>query len=193
MFDLLRFSSLILIIGVLISCAANYYPISPLTIDYQDATFLEVDSNISIGYKYDVLRQAGNKKYARFEKRWNVSLLALFIDNKGTDTLYVPDDLVFLDGEIPVMPFELEELQMLYQTNTDLNRADSDWAADIPWWVSLGFGSWNLIKSERADESLMEELENYYLIYSLIYPGTRVSGLIVLPIERNTPLSIIKR
>ncbi len=52
------------------------------------------EGNIEITYRYNVLENASNKKYARMERREGVSLLAVRIANYGNDTLFFPDDIL---------------------------------------------------------------------------------------------------
>ena len=179
-----------MMIASIISCAPAYYPIEPLSINFEEGRKVEVDSNLTIIYKYDIQKESGNNKYARIEKRNGLSLLALLIINESPDTLFVPQDIIFLDQEYPIEALELEELEILTQLYEKGSEKESAVDFEWPWWVTLTNGAGFLLSGIPADTKFMHEMEEYYLVYSYVEPGAQVSGLIALPIERNTPLAI---
>ncbi len=45
----------------------------------------------------------------------------------------------------------------------------------------------------KANDRFINEMLEYYLVYSNIPPGSTVSGLLALPVAPNTPLFFVKR
>jgi len=68
----------IAIVFILSGCAASYKPIYPVSLNYDSH---QSEDGVELSYKYDVLRQNGNKKYAKKEDKKGVKLVALKITN----------------------------------------------------------------------------------------------------------------
>ena len=69
---------------------------------------------------------------------------------------------------------------------------NANWGFVLPLAASIP----SLINSSveaKANERFINEMLDYYLVYSKVPPGSTVSGLLALPVETNTPLTFKKR
>ena len=83
---------IIVIALILCSCAATYKPIMPENLNY---TSNNLDDGILFSYKYDVLFETRNKKYAKHEEKERIKLIAVKITNNTGKKLSINNDLIF--------------------------------------------------------------------------------------------------
>jgi hypothetical protein len=167
-------------------CASNYHFIEPLKLDFQQPTDTLTGGLVQITWRYNVLKDAGNRRYARKEKRNRVSLLALRIDNRSADTLRFPEDFLVSTDSVLLEPLLLEEAgEALSQTFVEDNPA-----ADVDAGTTLDFitGLFNTGIQLKANLRFAKEMMEYYLVYSDIMPGSVVVGLVALPVKSGAPL-----
>ena len=197
-----RLSLFLFFIVFCASCASHYRHVEPQTMKYHSEPITLHDCNVEITYRYNILENAKNKKYSRMEKRSGISLLAIRIANHGTDTLYIPEDLLIESKNNCVFPLEMDEaIETFIQDNPILDEVGSGMAsvqinANWGWVVPLAATIPSLVNNsieERANDRFIKEMLDYYLVYSNIPPGATVSGLLALPVQPNTPLSFYKR
>jgi len=159
---------------------------------------------VEITYRYNILANASNKKYARMEKREGVSLLAVRIANYGNDTLFIPDDILIESRNNSVFPLDMDEaIDVFIQDHPAVldelgGVAIEAGGALIPSWgflLPLATSIPSIINSSveaRANDRFIKEMLDYYLVYSNVPPGSTVSGLLALPVEPNTPLNFTR-
>jgi hypothetical protein len=197
------FCLLFLVIPFLMGCATQYRHIQPNFMEYSAIPDLLDSGNIEITYRYNVLRGASNEKYARMEEREGICLLAVRITNNGNDTLFFPDDILIECRNSCVFPLEMDEaidvfiqdhpavLDELGGATADVVTINTSWGFIIPLAASIP----SLINSSveaKANDHFINEMLDYYLVYSNVPPGETVSGLLALPVEPNTPLTFMK-
>jgi hypothetical protein len=180
--------------GAFAGCASAYYRIQPLNIKYYYEEPVEGDTAVTIAYQYDVLRYAGNNKYARLEYRAGISLLGIRVNNYGNDTLSFPENFAFYADTIQMEPLMIGEFfHYITQTNNTVNHLNNDNFIVIDHWVADVPGLTYDLMAGTADVVLYKELEKYYLVNSIIPPHSVVQGLVALPIEKETPIRVAKR
>jgi hypothetical protein len=91
------------IAAILSSCAGSYHPVRVNNVSYSSAT---EDEGIEMQYKYDVLREAGNKKYAKKEIKKNIRLVAVELTNNSDRPINFKDDIEIYSGDQKVIPLE---------------------------------------------------------------------------------------
>lgn len=132
-----------------------------------------------------MLREAGNRRYGKKEKRTSVSLLALRIVNDSADTLRFPEEVFIFSGMDTLWPLYLGEVgEALRQT-----RSEDGGAVEVEtgFLISLLEGIATDAVEDKANQKFGEELDEYYLVFSDILPGTAVVGLVALDVKRGTP------
>lgn len=101
-----RITSSILTLGLLLflsGCASIYRPINPSTLNYNSH---DLQDGIGISYKYGVLSERGNKKYARKEYKKNVKLIAVKITNNTESVINIGKNAAFFSGQNQIIPME---------------------------------------------------------------------------------------
>lgn len=197
---------LIIIIGLLSSCATIYKPINPTKLNYKVSDYKD---GIGLSYKYDVLQLKGNKKYAKSEDRAGVRLVAVKIVNNTDSTLNLGTDVIFYSGNKPIeliTPFMMENrikqistayLPYILFTFLRVNISNSYYSQSIPVGYFLGplltFG--NVIVASSSNKNLLNELNKYDITHKEIQKGETVYGLISIDEAEFMPLStkLIKR
>ena len=84
-------------------CAATYRSINPPTLNYNSH---DLHAGVSLSYKYDVLREKGNKKYAKKETRNGVKLIAIKVTNYTDTVVNIGKDFAFFSGQNQIYPME---------------------------------------------------------------------------------------
>jgi hypothetical protein len=194
---------LLLLFTVFMGCATQYRHIQPNYMEYSAVPDILDNGNIEITYRYNVLRGANNEKYARMGKKEGICLLAVRITNNGNDTLYFPNDILIESRDGYVFPLEMEDaIDVFIQDHSpvldELGGAtayvvtiNTGWGFIVPLAASIP----SLINSSveaKANDHFVNEMLDYYLVYSNVPPGETVSGLLALPVEPNTPLTFKK-
>src|SRR5690349_20587362 len=87
---------------LLTSCASRYRAIYPTTLEYSAKTTQE---GVELGYRYAVLEELGNRKYAKKERRTGVKVVALKITNNTSRDLILGKNMKLMSGtsEVPVL------------------------------------------------------------------------------------------
>lgn len=87
----------------MMGCASSYHTIRPETLRYSTGNS---DSTLVLNYRYDVLSESGNKKYAKHEKLRSVKLVALKITNFTGQTINLRNDVSYYVGNREVFPMD---------------------------------------------------------------------------------------
>ena len=201
-----KISSLFLFFGsitIFFGCASQYRHVQPQSLEYHATPQVLHEGDIEITYRYNVLAYANNKKYAKMERKEGVSLLALRIANNSNDTLFFPQDILIEGRKEYVFPLDMDEaIDIFIQDQSPIVSEISNSAAGAVtfntswgWVVPLAASIPGIVNSSvesRANDRFINEMLDYYLVYSNIPPGSTVSGLLALPVRPLTPLTFSK-
>ena len=107
-------------------CASQYRHVEPHSIKYYNEPDYTHNGEVEVTYRYNILENANNKKYARMEQRSGICLLAVRIANFGDDTLHIPDDLIIESRNSNVFPLGMDEaIGVFIQDNPVLDEVSS--------------------------------------------------------------------
>ncbi len=170
--------SLLIIVVYLSSCAAIYRNIGPEKINYPTPLGTE---NVEISYRYDVLREAGNKKYPKKEIKNNIRVVAVKITNKTDTTIEISRDLDFYCGSSRVnllTPIDIKESikQNWPPYSLYLIGCISTSPLDIIVFGAIGVG--NMAVAGGSNKKLLLELTKYDIRNKILEKGESVIGLI---------------
>lgn len=191
--------------GILGSCASSYKPIIPENINYTAKT--ESDQ-ILMEYKYDVLLERNNKKYAKREKKKFVQVAAVKITNNSDQAITLGEKTTFMAGNNYFTPLDptithsqLKQgvpiyLLYLLMSNGQLVTEETyvngtkTGQKSFPIGLILGPGltAYNMIKAGSANQKFLAELQKYQIQNKRIMPGETVYGLISIPNSSYNPL-----
>lgn len=178
---------------LLFSCAASYKPISPSNLNY---TANRLDDGIIFSYKYDVLLEKGNRKYARKERNHNVKVVAVKITNHSDQALKIGEDIQFFSGNNLLIPMDPNTLKrevkqstasyLLYMllTPLKLNVTKTDEYGFETETYSIGYGVgpgvtlFNMAISGTANQNFSNEINNYSLNGTILEKGKTVYGIL---------------
>jgi hypothetical protein len=185
----------------LYGCAATYKPIKPATLNYHT---LESQDGIDFSYKYDVLREKGNKKYAKKEHNRGIKLIAVKVTNNTDNVINVGRDLAFYSGQSQIFPMEPQAIKhsirqivpaylpYLLLTFTYLTVSDGSSVATFPIGLVLGPGITigNMVVAGSANKKMLNELYDYNILSRDIQVGETVYGIIGVRDIAYTPISV---
>ncbi len=176
------------------SCVSTYQSIQPAALTIDDYRFISPDSTVEIGMDYNVLTGPRNKIYAKMEKKNQVSLMAVKIQNFGQSELYVPGDLVILSNSgdtIQPLPFETG-MEFLVDPMID-EESSGPVDVDLGGFLRTIFDTGELVNDAKKIQSLirfMKDMQKHYLDDRPVDSGTIVTGFLLLPVQKGTPLTI---
>jgi hypothetical protein len=91
------------VVSLFTSCASSYKPIIPENINYTAKT---EHNQVLLEYKYDVLAERRNKKYAKREKKNFLQLASVKITNNSTEAVTLNESVKFYVGSNQFTPVE---------------------------------------------------------------------------------------
>jgi hypothetical protein len=173
----MRYSLIIMAVLLLSSCAAAYNSISPERLSYSSTN---LDDAILFSYKYDVLFESGNKKYAKHEEKERIKLVSVKITNNTGKKININNDVTFYAGNRPIVPMSTSGLAELLEQNTPIyllyllltplqltktesNGYETRTEPIFPIGIILGPGitAGNMLVSSKANKDFKHELYNY--------------------------------
>ena len=185
------------------SCAGSFKSINPSTVRY---TTKAERSDVEMYYKYDILRERGNKKYAKKEFKAGVSVVAVSIKNTTGRTIKIGDNAKIYSGdsEVRLWPPDLVHrkikqtvpLYLLYLLLTPLefttysNGAETN-SYPIGLILGPGLAGGNVAVAATGNARLKQELMDFDLFDKTIEPGETVYGLVGVPDSGFLPLRIV--
>lgn len=191
----------LLLIGPLIflcSCAARYSYINPSRIRYPDIQVR--DTAVVLQYKYEVLRDSDNKKYAKKEPKFNVNLVAVKITN-NTDSIVNTDQLEFSSGGNYMRPLSPEmtkkmlrqkgEFHLFYLLLTPMRFYSGTSSTPVGLVIGPGLALLNMGIASSANKDLFKDLKKYSLHNRPIGPGQSIYGLAGFPNDSGEPIYVI--
>jgi hypothetical protein len=187
------------IITLLCSCAATYKKINPPTVKYPQ---LENDSIFS--YRYNVLKDAGNRKQAKKEYKKGLHIVAIKIaNNTGMPLVYGQNFRIYSGGSevrlldpitttTIVKQTAATHLLYLLLTPTTITSTNGTRSDGIPVGLVLGpaLAIGNLAVAATANKRIRQELEQYDVLSKQIPNGETFYGLIGIRENGFAPLSL---
>jgi len=186
---------------LLTGCAMSYHAIDPVRQNYASNN---QGNGIELSYKYDVLRESGNTKYAKKEYKNGIKLIAVKLTNNTDTTLTIGKDIVFFSGnnQIDILPpvlihnsihqSEPAYLMYLLFTFTTLTVSNGSSAHTYP--IGYGLGPLltltNLVTASSANKDLLRELNRYDLINKELHKGETIYGIIGIREYSYDPISV---
>lgn len=193
-----RVLALALLTSVLFSCAKHYRAIAPQALTYSD---VQSGDDIRYAWRYNVLAESGNKKYARKETKQAIQVLAVQISNTSAEEITVREHARFYIDDRLVLPMEpLQVQQQIRQLGglymlwslfwVYIITCDSFDCSTIPLPVGVVIGIGNMAKAQRANKDFLHELTFNNILDKRIGPGETVTGLIGISSSSMKPIEI---
>lgn len=190
---------LLLSLVVLISnCAGSYRPIAPHSLTYPVS---EERDGLKYSYRFNVLADTGNKKYAKKEQKRALRVVAMKLENNTGRTLNFKRDIDIYMGNQVVLPMEAGQAQQtlkqpaaLYLLWTPLIVFTDDCDATgcdrtvLP--VGPAIGVANTVIASSANKKLGTEMAIYDMLNKTIADGETVHGLIAINTTMTSPIEL---
>ena len=191
MIKILKISCVIVLVSILNSCASGYQKINPKGINYVSKN---IDSNILLEYKYDLLQ----KKYKKKETKNEVKLIAVKITNNTEKDIVFGQDfkLAFENGNV-ISIIETEKIYkqikqspasyllyllltpMQFNTSTTSNgQVQKSSSTPIGLVIGPGLAGGNMIAASSANKNFKNELMEFEINGKTIKKGETIYGLI---------------
>lgn len=167
------------------SCASSYNAIYSSTIKYNG---ISESDGVWFEYKYDVLQEAGNKKYAQKEVKKGYQIISVKITNNSDKAISFADHIKIFSGTQPVIPEAPEKIRRIIKQTTPayllygllwLNISKCEnlecESTSLPIGIPIAIG--NMIVSGAANGDFLSELRQNNLINKVIEPGETAYGL----------------
>jgi hypothetical protein len=189
---------------ILTGCAASYRPIDPPSLNYDSHVFQD---GIGLSYKYDVLREKGNKKYAKKEDKKGLKLIAVKITNNTDSVINVGTDIAFYIGQnqiFPLEPLAIKEtikqivpgyLPYLLLSFTNLYVSNGYSTKTFPIGLILGpaLTIGNMTLAGSSNKNLLNELYEYDIFNRNIQSGETLYGMIGVRYIGYSPINVTIR
>lgn len=186
-------------------CATSYNMIMPPMLSYPDKT---VSDSVSFYYRYNVLEESDNRKYARREQKSGVKILSVKVVNNSAKTISFKNNLQLFDGSRLVLPKDntlvyydvkqsvpsyLVYLILLPMHKITVNFGGPANVFPFGYVVAPLFATTNMIKAAHANNLFRFEMVKFNIINQDIPPGETVYGLICIESEDEIPLTLKRR
>ena len=188
------------ILAVLVSsCASSYKAINPSSLNFPDGG---ADSNFS--YKYNVLKQANNKKLARKEDKTQIRVVAIKIINNTGKTLKYGYNYKIYSGntEVPVLPIsevtssinQSAPIYLFYLLLTParfyVSTETTQSSTPIGYVLGPGLAALNVGIAAAANKNFKKEMEANNILDKEIRIGETAYGMIGIRNTDYAPLSL---
>jgi hypothetical protein len=192
---------IITIVIFISGCAASYKPINPSTLHYHSH---DLQNDIKLSYKYDVLREKRNFKYAKKELKTGVKLIAVKVTNQSDETLNIGNDIAFYSGDYRIfvmesaviketlkqsVPSYLPYLLLSFLTLEVTNGTSTD-TYPIGLFLGPGITIGNMLLASAANNDFLYELNRNTMMYLDVHPGETVYWIIGVRDMGYNPISI---
>lgn len=168
-------------------CASSYHTIIPERLNYTSSG--GASQKVELGYRYSVLGEQGNRKYAKREVRYNIKLVAVRITNHSDEVINMGRNVAFYSGDKLLYPMDAlavrsylrqspaSYLFYLLLTPLTLTVGESDpFPLGLIMGPALSLG--NLMVANNANNNLFYEMNRYNVIDRDIQPDETVYGLV---------------
>jgi len=157
-----------------------------------------------LSYKYEVLREYGNKKYAKKEFKKGLKVVAVKITNNTDTTIFIGQDVGIYSGENQLRlidPMAIKNtikqsvvayLPYLLLSFLTLNVTTETSSDTYPIGLAIGPGITigNMAVPSYANNRLFDELVKYNLINKAVASGETVYGIIGIQTNQFLPLTM---
>ena len=181
------------------SCAARYRAINPTAAHYS-----EIESNSNFTYKYNVLRQAGNKKLAKKEDKRNIRVVAVKIVNNTGQTLRYGQNYKIYAGTREALLLDPETASrairqtvptyLLYLLLTpmrlNIDNGDDSKSYPIGYVIGPAITAGNVAVAATANKRFRQELTDHDILEREIRNGETFYGLITIRDDGFMPLTL---
>lgn len=180
------FSLMLAFVFLFTGCAQSYFALNPTKVVFTASNSLD---EISLNYRYDILREKGNRKIANKEIKSNVKLLAVKVTNNTDKAINIGKNAAFYNGSTMIYPMDAFTIRnvlkqsvpsyLLYLLLTPLTLSVN---GSNPYPIGLALGpvisGGNMLAASGANNSFYKELVQYDILYRDIQPGETVFGLV---------------
>lgn len=178
-------------------CVSLYQPIKIESLAINDYRYSLKESNVEIALDYDVLIGVSNKMYSKREKKNNVSLVVLNVQNLGEKELLLPEDLLIqINTGDSIQPLQLEKaMEELVDPVTNKTNTIGD-IIEAPFLWELIWGVGKTVNESKKVISHVRfgiDMNEHYLEQYTLETGQSTTGFLVLPVKKGTPLKISLR
>ena len=185
------------------SCAASYQSVYPRNLYYAEEVNYD---GVEFSYQYDVLKQVGNRKYAKKEDKKGVQVVAVKLTNRTGRPLNFREDVSVLSGGAPIGLMQPEVVTqqvrrnvpiyslyfllsfMSHNTYDEYGRTKS--STPIGLFIGPPIAIGNMAVAGSANKKFKEELLANNLLNRTIADGETVYGLIGIGENGYRPLSL---
>jgi len=198
----IKYLSVVIILFMVSSCAMYYRPIAPERLNYN---IRDKYDDIEISYRYDVLKERGNKKMAKKELNGDVKIIALKITNNSDSVIKIGEDAEFYSGITPIYPLDPNVIKnnvkqsvfgysfyflgVLGGTTFSVNgNVVSQFPYNKILFSAIAIG--NMLVANKANNDLLKELVTYDIMYKEIKPGETVYGIIGIKDRSFIPITL---
>ena len=184
------------------SCAAIYNPIEPAYLSYELAGNY---NGLKLSYRYGILAELNNKRYARKESKQKIKLVAVKIENTSNKALVIGSDFnLTSNGQAIEFIKSAEAYQKLKQKNwpalgflllaltPPVQTTNGASVADFPLGMVAGpmLAAGNIFVAINANKQFQSELQSNTILGSTIKPQETIYGIIVLNSDQENPIEI---
>lgn len=180
------------------SCAASYKPISPTFLSYPS---VQVTEGLTYSYRFNVLSDAGNKKYAKKEQRKGIKVIAVKLVNDTGRRIVFKRDIDIYMGDQVILPMEASQVRQIIKQpaalfllwsplilfTTDCNGFSCDRTV-IP--IGAAIGVTNTIIASSANGKLDTEMLTYDILNREIANGDTAFGLIAISTDITSAIEL---
>ena len=197
-----RIYILVIFTALMSSCAAIYNPIEPSYLSYELAGNY---SGLKLSYRYGILAELNNKRYAKKENKQKIKLVAVKIENTSNQTLVLGKDFYLTsNGQAIDFVNTADAYQKLKQKNWQalsflllaltppVQTTNGASVADFPLGMVAGpmLAAGNIFVAINANKQFRSELESNSLLGSTVKPQETRYGIIIINAAEENPIEI---
>jgi len=197
-----RIYILVIFTALMSSCAAIYNPIEPSYLSYELAGNY---SGLKLSYRYGILAELNNKRYAKKENKQKIKLVAVKIENTSNQTLVLGKDFYLTsNGQAIVFVNTADAYQKLKQKNWQalsflllaltppVQTTNGASVADFPLGMVAGpmLAAGNIFVAINANKQFQSELQSNTILGSTIKPQETRYGIIIINTAEENPIEI---
>lgn len=193
---------LVIFTALMSSCAAIYNPIEPSYLSYELAGNY---SGLKLSYRYGILAELNNKRYAKKENKQKIKLVAVKIENTSNQTLVLGKDFYLTsNGQAIDFVNTADAYQKLKQKNWQalsflllaltppVQTTNGASVADFPLGMVAGpmLAAGNIFVAINANKQFQSELQSNTILGSTIKPQETRYGIIIINTAEENPIEI---
>jgi hypothetical protein len=193
---------LVLLATIFSGCAAIYNPIEPAYLNYELAGNYQ---GLKLSYRYGILAELNNKRFAKKESKNKLQVIALKIENT-TDRSFVFDkDFVFASENQPLVLMENQKVAQLLKQKTwpslaflllalapQVETTNGASVADFPVGQVAGpmLAIGNIIVKVNSNKQFQSELAYHSINAKEIKPKETAYAIITIAAESPMPIEV---